>query len=150
MGKRKSNDGEGIVHSLTFSTYRRQRFFEDERVVRLFLESLEKARERYRFLVWAYVVMPEHIHLLVPPRGNPVSRILNSVKAPTSVRVIHHFRTTDPERLRSLLSGKVRGHSPFSFWQAGGGFDRDLHSPEEIWPVIRYIHLNPVRRKLAE
>jgi putative transposase len=35
------------------------------------------------------------------------------------------------------------------FWQAGGGYDRNIFTAEELWEKIKYIHENPVRRKLV-
>jgi len=39
---------------------------------------------------------------------------------------------------------------PYRFWQAGGGYDRNIVSPESAWNVMHYIHQNPVRRELVE
>ncbi|MFZ0816357.1 MAG: transposase, partial [Candidatus Sulfotelmatobacter sp.] len=53
------------LHFLTFSCYRRQPLFNKPRCCDLFLQILERVRRRYRLVVVRYVVMPEHIHLLV-------------------------------------------------------------------------------------
>ena len=42
-------------------------------------------------------------------------------------------------------AGKVRCH----FWQDGGGYDRNIISPQALWSTIQYIHANPVRRGLV-
>jgi putative transposase len=53
------------LHFLTFSCYRRRPFFNNAAYCDLFLHSLERIRRRYRLVVLGYVVMPEHVHLLV-------------------------------------------------------------------------------------
>ena len=53
------------LHFLTFSCYRRQQFFNSASRCDLFLQILERVRRRYRLVVLGYVVMPEHVHLLV-------------------------------------------------------------------------------------
>src|ERR1700676_3518708 len=53
------------LHFLTFSCYRRRPLFRNEVYCDLFLKILERVRRRYRLVVLGYVVMPEHVHLLV-------------------------------------------------------------------------------------
>ena len=53
------------LHFLTFSCYRRRPLFVNEVYCDLFLKILERVRRRYRLVVLGYVVMPEHVHLLV-------------------------------------------------------------------------------------
>jgi putative transposase len=63
------------LHSLTFSCYKRLPLFSDAARCDLFLKILERVRRRYRLVVLGYVVMPEHVHLLVsePQRGDIVN-----------------------------------------------------------------------------
>lgn len=148
--RRKSFDIEGHIHAFTFSCYRRLPFLESDFAKRVFLDCLQDARERHGFLVWAYVVMPEHVHLLIPPRGVPVAKILKSIKQPVTQRMVAHLKRTDPSALLPMISGMKRGHSPYSFWQGGGGYDDNLKTSDEVWRMIEYIHLNPVRRGLVQ
>jgi putative transposase len=57
--------GGNDLHFLTFSCYRRQPLFTDDGRKDLFLQILERVRRRYRLVVLGYVVMPEHVHLLL-------------------------------------------------------------------------------------
>jgi putative transposase len=65
--------GAGDLHFITCSCYRRQRLLGTPRRRDLFLTVLEQMRRRYQFVVVGYVVMPEHIHLLIsePQKKNP-------------------------------------------------------------------------------
>jgi putative transposase len=101
----------------------------------LFVEALDAARGRHGFDVWAYVVMPEHVHLLLRPREEPysISRILAAIKRPMSFRA-----------RRAGLCDLDR------FWLPGGGFDRNIVGPCALRHEIEYIHANPVRRGLCE
>lgn len=148
--KRKSFDTDGFAHELTFSCYRRQRFFDEAWIRDVFLDCLRVARKRHGFLVWAYVVMPEHVHLLVAPQGCNVRDILRSIKQPTSQRVIAQLKRARSPLLHRMESRARRGNSPYSFWQVGGGYDRNLFSSKAIWAAIEYIHQNPVRRGLVD
>jgi putative transposase len=41
------------------------------------------------------------------------------------------------------------GKTFFRFWQRGGGYDKNVDYPRDIWDLIDYIHNNPVRRGLV-
>ena len=63
------------THFITFSCYQRLPRFAQKRLRDLFVESLVRTRERHRFRVFGYVVMPEHVHLLVSePEKDILSR----------------------------------------------------------------------------
>ncbi len=57
--------GGGDLHFLTFSCYQRRPLLARSERCDLFLETLERVRRRYRLVFLAYVIMPEHVHLLV-------------------------------------------------------------------------------------
>ncbi|HEV2729290.1 MAG TPA: transposase, partial [Terriglobales bacterium] len=65
--------GAGYSHFITTSCYQRLPLLGDPQNRNLFLQVLEQGRRRYHFVVLGYVVMPEHVHLLLsePERGNP-------------------------------------------------------------------------------
>ncbi len=75
------------------------------------------------------------------------SRILQAIKQPVSRRVLIYLRKCKPQGLRLLATGQSQ--MPYCFWQAGGGYDRNMTSVETIKKAIRYIHENPVRRGLV-
>src|SRR5437763_13898029 len=57
--------GHGHYHFVTFSCYQRQPYFASQESRRVFETCLEAMRQKYGFTVDAYVVMPEHVHLLL-------------------------------------------------------------------------------------
>ncbi len=65
--------GAHHLHFITCSCYRRKSLLREPRKRDRFLEIMEQVRQRYRFVVVGYVVMPEHIHLLIsePEVGTP-------------------------------------------------------------------------------
>ena len=65
--------GSGDLHFITCSCYQRQPLLATACRRDLFLRVLEQTRRRYRFVVLGFVVMPEHIHLLIsePDRHTP-------------------------------------------------------------------------------
>jgi putative transposase len=65
--------GQGHLHFVTFSCYRRLPLLGSVRARNAFVKILGEVRDRYGFALAGYVVMPEHIHLLIsePPKGTP-------------------------------------------------------------------------------
>ena len=69
------------LHFITFSCYRRQPKLGDAARRRVFEQALERVRKQCQFFIRGYVVMPEHVHLLISePEDGLVSRALQSLK----------------------------------------------------------------------
>lgn len=117
----------GNFHFLTFSCFHRLPYLDSPEARDLFLDALERTRLRYRFVVAGYVVMPEHVHLLIgePAKGN-VSAVMHALKLSVSMR-----RTQRP------------------FWQARY-YDFLVHNDQKRTEKLRYLHRNPVARGLVE
>src|SRR5271166_3016470 len=118
----------GNLHFITFSCYRRQPFLDTARARQVFERSLEQTRRSYRFYVIGYVVMPEHVHLLVSePERATLSRAIQSLK--------------------QSVSQKLNGHHGH-FWQARY-YDFNVFTPKKRVEKLDYIHRNPVHRGLV-
>ncbi|HUU46006.1 MAG TPA: transposase [Acidobacteriota bacterium] len=65
--KRRFFNEPARAHFLTFSCFHRRQFLTNEFARMCLRDSLEFARERHGFALWAYVFMPEHVHLLLYP-----------------------------------------------------------------------------------
>ncbi len=149
--RRKRYDIPGHAHYLTFSCWRNQPLLTRDRPRGWLLESLEAARRVHPFDLWAWVIMPEHVHLLLlPGDGVGVGAILKSVKQPVAKAAVSWVRQHRPDFLPRLLDLQPSGRRAYRFWQPGGGYDRNLWTARELREKIGYIHANPVRRGLVE
>ena len=117
------------LHFITFSCYRRQPMLNAPRYRVLFEKVLEQTRRSYGFYVVGYVVMPEHVHLLVsePGRGN-LAIVIQSMKQAVARR---SQRTAVPIQ-----------------WQVRY-YDFNVFSERKRIEKLRYIHRNPVERGLV-
>ncbi|MGB0716915.1 MAG: REP-associated tyrosine transposase [Phycisphaerae bacterium] len=142
----------GHAHSLTFSCYRRQPFFSTAMSCQWFIDALSAAREKYEFDLWAYVLMPEHVHLLIYPRKEKysISNILRSLKWPVSMQARKYAFENQSIVLAPMWHRLSEGRAATRFWQRGGGYDRNLHNSRLIYNTIEYIHRNPIRRGLTD
>jgi len=119
----------GQVHFLTFSCYRRRPNLEGAHACDTFVNALERVRRDYSLFVYGYVVMPEHVHLLVnEPERDTLARALQSLKQGVARRLA--LRAED------------------SFWQARY-YDFNVWSERKFVEKLRYIHRNPVERELV-
>jgi putative transposase len=117
------------VHYLTFSCYHRRPKFGSVESRCIFESALERVREKYDLCVYGYVVMPEHVHLLVnEPRIGTLAQVLQSLKQGVARRLA--LRAADP------------------FWQARY-YDFNVWSERKFVEKLRYIHRNPVKRGLV-
>jgi putative transposase len=131
--------GYGDLHFITFSCYRRRPLFTWTQPCELFLRVLEDVRRHYKFVVLGYVVMPEHVHLLLsePDEKNP-SEAMMALKMGFAHRLLN-------ARRRAMES--VPEHP--RVWEARF-YDFNVDSAEKQIEKLRYIHRNPVKRGLVK
>jgi putative transposase len=141
---------EGDAHELTFGCYHSKPLLLAEGACNYLVESILSSREKHQFALWAYVFMPDHVHLLIFPKkpGYAISDILLSIKQPVSRKMTNYLRNNNPAGLKSLATCQT--HRPYRFWQKGGGYDRNITKTQTIIDSVHYIHNNPVRRGLVE
>jgi len=143
-------DEPGHAHFLTFSCYQRMPLLSKDRSRIWFIEALQEARRKHHFDLWAWVIMPEHVHLLVWPRL-PVYRVrslLADIKRPVGQQAIGWLRVHSPAFLERLTA-RNRTRTCRHFWQPGPGQDRNVCDPAIAHQIVEYIHNNPVRRGLV-
>ncbi|HXX43631.1 MAG TPA: transposase [Candidatus Acidoferrales bacterium] len=139
--------GQYHLHFITCSCYRRLPLLQSVRARDLFLEILDDVRGRYQFALAGYVVMPEHIHLLIgePKEGTP-STVMQALKQRVSRRM-RKRRRSPASQMRLWAEGTNTAHR--SFWQRRF-YDFNVWSPKKRNEKLHYMHLNPVKRKLVD
>ena len=143
-------DIAGHAHELTFSCFRRQPFLSNDAFCRFLADAVANAMTAHGCELWAYVFMPEHVHLLICPKESEysIARILQSIKQSSARRVLINSRQSASAILNAMATGQK--HTPFRFWQDGGGFDRNIIKSSTLANIVNYIHNNPIRRGLVE
>ena len=151
QSKRRTYDEPGHAHELTFSCYHGFCFLAKDRTRIWLAEAIEQARRETRFDLWAWVFMPEHVHLVIRPNTESpgVAAIRREIKQPVARRALSHLRRHAPHWL-DRLAVRRGDRTVFRFWQKGAGYDRNVTEPKTLLSMIDYLHLNPVRRGLVE
>jgi len=142
----------GHAHFLTYSCYQRLPLLSRDRSRGWVVEVLQRVRQKMNFDLWAYVLMPEHVHLLIHPRQETyrMEHILAALKRPVSAQAKAYLESTGNSAWLEKLTVREGSESVFRFWQAGGGYDTNVWRDRPLMEIIDYIHANPVRRGLVE
>jgi putative transposase len=155
----------GGLHYITFSCYRRLPLLGEAQARDEFVRTLRTARTKHKFKLVAWVVMPEHVHLMLVPTaaarpgsgtdldpgwpedpGSPLPSILIGIKKPIAEASIRRWRAIPFNNLAPVTDSVGTVH----YWQPGGGFDRNVRDSEELMREVRYVHQNPVKRGLVQ
>jgi putative transposase len=143
----RRREATGQARFLTFSCHHRLPLFASAPIREVFVDALTAARAAHKFRLYAWVLMPEHAHLLICPHDDSadIPSILRSIKQPVAQRTVQRWRELNARILSRLAvsDGRTR------FWQVGGGFDRNVRDDDEFLRELQYIHSNPVKRGLV-
>jgi putative transposase len=157
----------GQSHFVTFSCYHRQPNFSTAELFDLFVLCLENTRRQFGLCVYGYVVMPEHVHLLMsePPQARLADAIhdlklsfskraksLRNLKMNVNVNVKANVPQVRARSVGANLGPLVRAGSESAnlgpFWQTRY-HDRNVRDYHEFTVKLRYLHRNPVERGLV-
>jgi len=123
----------GQSHFITFTCFHRYRYFISPAAFDLFLLCLEALRRRFRMCIYGYVIMPEHVHLLV-----------NEPETQTLAEALHFLKLSFSKRVRATRQHLEAG----PFWQKRY-YDRNIRNAQEFTEKLRYLHRNPVKRGMV-
>ena len=142
----------GDCHELTFSCYQNKALLTYADWNLMLCQSIDRALVRYELGLIAFVIMPNHVHLLVYSKQQEcqIDRFLFAVKRPFSYRIKQLLVQAEDPLLDELMIRDRPGNTTFRFWQEGAGYDRNLSSQKVVEASIDYIHLNPVRKELVD
>ena len=153
----------GQSHFVTFCCYQRRRLFITDASRRIFESALERVRRSYRLYVYGYVVMPDHVHLLLsePQHGGPLKPAfglsgnvdwLSKTRSYTLADALKSLKQGVSRRLIGSLPLKPKAglsRPPKHFWEKRY-YDFNIRTYAQFVEKLRYIHRNPVKRGLCD
>ncbi len=145
MARKWSNRNlSGALHFLTGNIARRLPVFEQEACGHAFIDVCSKLRKEWPFKLVAYVLMPDHIHLIVNPQDGRIRELAGALKSLSARRIIDETRGFSFLREKPEADGSVH-----QVWQES--FKAlPLWSDWLIWQKINYIHNNPIKAGLVK
>jgi REP element-mobilizing transposase RayT len=121
----------GVLYHVIVRGNQRQKTFLSDTDYQAYLERLGRYRQRLDVIVYAYCLMPNHVHLLVETRSEPLSKFMQGLQQSYTqyFNRAHH-------KVGHLFQGRYKAIV----------CDKD----EYLLTLLRYIHLNPVRAKIVQ
>jgi putative transposase len=145
MPKLRHYDKLNTARFVTFSCYRRLRLITTPHVADAIVQTLRLIRETRELMIFGYVLMPEHVYLVVHlPDRLKLGSIIGELKSKSASRIISENLSSLPADCRITKGGKER----WAFWQPRC-YDHNCRSRETILEKISYCHMNPVKRGLV-
>lgn len=146
------------AHFLTTRTYKHRPYFEDKELCQILMEELEFYSRKHGFTVVGYVIMPDHLHLLLwwDKKEKPdlsISKVMQVVKGVAARRIIGLLKDRG---LEQMLQSTPINHDPkshrqnlkYCIWQPGF-YDFNIYNEATLLEKLNYIHNNPVKTGLV-
>jgi putative transposase len=157
-GRLRRHDELGHIHFITISCFRRLPFFRHECVRLAFIDAMRRVRDKHLLRWLGYVVMPEHVHLLVLPQTRDATE-------PIAISTLFHDLKGFAGRLGKQVLRDVwsrdrsLGSRPLDVWATADGpkplwkprgYDFNVVNEHTAIEKLDYIHKNPIRRGLVK
>ena len=154
----RRHDEPGHIHFWTVSCFRRLGFFHDEGMKRVVINGLRRLQERFGICLIGYVVMPDHVHVLLYPHARtsdepvPVATLLHAFKKDVGFDGKARLRDIwrrDGKLWSPSLNQWARGEfGKQSIWTTRG-YDFNIDRGDTLLTKLDYCHKNPVTRELV-
>jgi REP element-mobilizing transposase RayT len=119
------------------------------------IECLDYCIEHKRMVLYGYVIMSNHIHLIVQSSDGKLSDLIRDFKKFIATKILEKIQV-EPESRREWMLERcelaTESHSRnknYQFWQYGN-HPEEIYTNKFIWSKLDYIHLNPVRAGIVE
>ena len=155
----KFND-DSYAHFVTTRTYENSPYFRNVEFSHILLEEIRFYSEEYDFDILGYVIMPDHVHLLLwwdkekKPELN-VSKVMQGIKAGSARRIIDLMKHKGSEQVLRPTQIEYDGSKShkrnlrYHIWQPGF-YDFNVHNEEKLLEKLNYMHNNPVKAGLVQ
>ncbi len=145
MPKLRHYDHLGTARFITFTCYRRHQYLSHLFARQAMLNELAHMREKQSVKILGYVIMPEHVHLLlIPPDNTRLGGVIGRLKA-RSARLIFAQLESEDRKSSPIL---VRSDGSRAIWQRRC-HDHNCRTPEIVIEKLKYCHENPVKQGLV-
>jgi REP element-mobilizing transposase RayT len=119
------------------------------------IECLDYCIKNKSMVLYGYVIMSNHIHLVVQSSEGKLSDLIRDFKKFIATKILEKIQT-DPESRREWMLERFKlateshtRNKNFQFWQYGN-HPEEIYTNKFMWSKLDYIHLNPVRAGIVE
>ena len=141
----------GPLHFVTVTTNKRIPLFRPRQLCREFFAAMTEIKTRFPFELYAYVLLPDHFHLLLRPGDGNISRLLQKIKSLAARRIVERLKAMRSHKTLASLKKATLGRREHRHQVFQQSFrDLLLESPWMVKQKIDYIHKNPISERLVE
>jgi putative transposase len=150
MGKWRTIEHPGAAYFVTSTIVDFVAIFVKRAYVDVVIGNLNFYRKKYKFKLYAYVIMPEHLHLVIHPvHASNIRDIMTDFKSYTSKKLttqLHRDKRSEIlNQLERFASSRIRHPFPTE-----GNRPIGIYTQRILRSKIDYVHANPLRRKLVD
>ena len=119
------------------------------------IESLDYCIKNKGMILYGYVIMSNHIHLIIQSEDGKLSDLIRDFKKFTAKNILDKIQSVPESRKEWMLerfklaTEKHTRNQKYQFWQYGNHAE-EIYTNKFMWSKLDYIHLNPVRAGLVE
>jgi putative transposase len=137
------------IHYVTTVTYDRIPIFKNDYACEIFISVLDDLRQIHKLKVIGYVIMPDHVHLLLNPLDVKIGVIMRKLKGKTGKLIVEWLKEHGrPASLEMLSIRDKTKRQNYAVWQRDFS-SIDIVSPKFFGQKLIYIHKNPVAAGLC-
>jgi putative transposase len=165
MAKMPRYNLENYCHFVTTKTFQNSKIFSNDKAAEILIQVILDVKGKLNFRLMAFVVMPDHIHLmLVPDKRNTISDVMRHIKGRFARRYnkvsrginspdygVQDLRVGNSSPLHKPGTHRAGNSSlpEFKLWQESF-YDHVIRNKKEFVQRLNYVKYNPVRVGLAE
>ena len=149
MGLTYTAKNQYSIYYITLTVHQWVDVFTRKEYVDIFLESVRFCQKEKGLKVFAWVVMTNHIHMIVKSEGKALSDIIRDLKKFTSAKIVQAIRANGRESRKNWMLWLFNKDNKIWFWEEGYHAEEILTRPF-FETKLNYIHLNPVRAGIVE
>jgi len=148
MKKIKHYTDLGHAHFITLVINKRRAVFLNSETARKAIQAIEFYQKSFFIKILGYVIMPDHVHLIVWPQGKKtLEEFVRDYKKYLAKEILQ--RLTISEKTKVLLGRPQKRNHLFQIWQKGY-YDFNIYNQQTLNEKLNYMHYNPVRKGLVE
>ncbi len=140
------------IYFITSNIWKRQPIFLNKANVHLLLADFDFYRQKFGYLIYAWVIMPDHFHWLFKPSATDFTRFCND-QAQRKGKYHHnpplYYLSHIMESLKSHSAQVINKKQMVHLWQSGF-HDRLIRDQKAFQAAVNYIHNNPVKAELVD
>jgi len=119
--------------------------FKNQQYAQIILDAFTWNRKQHQFLLFAYVIMPTHIHAFIKPLSEDINKTIQSFASYTPHAIVKRLAENDQKDILEIMKQEKRDHrSKYSLWQAFQS--ENIFSEKVLNQKLEYVHSNLVHK----